>query len=250
MLFIVRQRTASEPLLPYSMFRATGFNASNVTHMLIGGALIIGMVTVPLMANTVLGLTALDGGLMLMRMTVAIPVGAVLGGLACQRMDLRIPSVVGLLMVAVGFGLMSTWGLDIADPIMALHLATVGLGFGLLIAPIALVATESVDVGLRGAALRGYIRHADRRHDIRTGRADRLGHRQIPAARSRPRAATALARRDFRADPSSRRRFRGATDRCRADALQRFLHNRYGGCAFSDHTGPLHGVEADINVIW
>ena len=39
-----------------SMFRAMGFNASNVTHMLIGGALIIGMVTVPLMANTVLGL--------------------------------------------------------------------------------------------------------------------------------------------------------------------------------------------------
>ena len=151
-LFILRQRTASEPLLPSSMFRAMGFNASNLTHMLIGGALIIGMVTVPLMANTVLGLTALDGGLMLMRMTVAIPVGAVLGGLACQRMDLRIPSVAGLLLVAIGFGLMSTWGLNIADPIMALHLATVGLGFGLLIAPIALVATESVDVGLRGAA--------------------------------------------------------------------------------------------------
>ncbi len=151
-MFVIRQRTTSEPLLPTSMFRAMGFNASNVTHMLIGGALIIGMVTVPLMANTVLGLTALDGGLMLMRMTVAIPVGAVLGGLACQRMDLRIPSVAGLLLVGAGFGLMSTWGLDIADPVMALHLATVGLGFGLLIAPIALVATESVDVGLRGAA--------------------------------------------------------------------------------------------------
>ena len=78
-MFVIRQRTTSEPLLPTSMFRAMGFNASNVTHMLIGGALIIGMVTVPLMANTVLGLTALDGGLMLMRMTVAIPVGAVLG---------------------------------------------------------------------------------------------------------------------------------------------------------------------------
>ena len=151
-MFVIRQRTTSEPLLPTSMFRAIGFNASNVTHMFIGGALIIGMVTVPLMANTVLGLTALDGGLMLMRMTVAIPVGAVLGGLACQRMDLRIPSVAGLLLVGAGFGLMSTWGLDIADPVMALDLATVGLGFGLLIAPIALVATESVDVGLRGAA--------------------------------------------------------------------------------------------------
>ena len=35
---------------------------------------------------------------------------------------------------------------------MTLHLATAGLGFGLLIAPIALAATNSVDIGLRGAA--------------------------------------------------------------------------------------------------
>ena len=174
------------------MFRAMGFNASNLTHMLIGGALIIGMVTVPLMANTVLGLTALDGGLMLMRMTVAIPVGAVLGGLACQRMDLRIPSVAGLVLVAIGFGLMSTWGLNIADPIMALHLATVGLGFGLLIAPIALVATESVDVGLRGAA--SGVVTAMRIVGMTFGLATLTawGTGQISAARRRPGATTSL----------------------------------------------------------
>ena len=151
-LFLIRQRTTSDPLLPLGMFRALPFSSANVTHLLLGGALIIGMVTVPLMANTVLGLTALDGGLMLMRMTIAIPVGAVAGGYAAQRFGYRLPSVVGLLLIALGYGLMSGWGLDIADPGMTLHLATAGLGFGLLIAPIALAATNSVDVGLRGAA--------------------------------------------------------------------------------------------------
>ena len=151
-LFVLRQRTTSEPLLPLEMFRAIPFSAANVTHLLLGGALIIGMVTVPLMANTVLGLTALDGGLMLMRMTIAIPVGAVAGGYASQRFGYRLPSIVGLLLIAVGYGLMSGWGLGIADPAMTLHLATAGLGFGLLIAPIALAATNSVGVGLRGAA--------------------------------------------------------------------------------------------------
>ena len=151
-LFVLRQRTHSEPLLPLEMFRAVSFNAANLTHLLLGGALIIGMVTVPLMANTVLGLTALDGGLMLMRMTVAIPVGAVAGGYACQRFGYRLPSVAGLLLIGLGYGLMSGWDLGIADPPMTLHLATAGLGFGLLIAPIALAATNSVDIGLRGAA--------------------------------------------------------------------------------------------------
>ncbi len=151
-LFVLRQRTSAEPLIPLSMFRAASFTAANLTHLLLGGALIIGMVTVPLMANTVLGLTPLDGGLMLMRMTVAIPLGAVIGGFACQRMAPRAPAVVGLALIAVGFGSMSGWGLDIADPSMALHLATAGFGFGLLIAPIALAATNSVDIGLRGVA--------------------------------------------------------------------------------------------------
>jgi len=151
-LFVLRQRRADDPLLPLSMFRSRPFSAANMTHLLIGGALIIAMVTVPLMANTVLGQTPLQGGLMLMRMTVAIPVGAVLGGLACQRYDYRYPAVLGLALAAVGFGFMSRWGLDIADPAMGAHLAVSGLGFGLLIAPIALVATNAVETGFRGAA--------------------------------------------------------------------------------------------------
>ena len=151
-LFILRQRTASDPLLPRAMFRARAFVAANATHLLIGGALIIGMVTIPLMANTLLGETPLGGGLMLLRMTVAIPFGAVLGGVICQRFDYRLPAALGLLLCALGFWLMSGWGLDITDPWMTLHLATAGFGFGLLIAPIALAATNSVGDDVRGAA--------------------------------------------------------------------------------------------------
>ena len=151
-VFILRQRTAADPLLPRAMFRARAFVAANAVHLLIGGALIIGMVTIPLMANTLLGETPLGGGLMLLRMTVTIPFGAVLGGIACQRFDYRLPAVVGLLLCALGFWLMSGWGLDIADPWMTAHLATAGFGFGLLIAPIALAATNSVSDDARGAA--------------------------------------------------------------------------------------------------
>ncbi len=151
-LFVAWQRSTSEPLLPPSMFRSWAFRGANVTHLLIGGALIIGMVTIPLMANTVLQLTPLDGGLRLMRLTAAIPVGAVLGGLACQRMDYRIPTITGLGLAALGFAFMSRWGLDVADPAMTLHLLTAGLGFGLVIAPIALAATNSVREQDRGAA--------------------------------------------------------------------------------------------------
>ena len=151
-LFVVRQRTAYAPLLPLSMFRGRTLGAANATHLLVGGALIIGMVTIPLMANTVLGQPPLEGGLRLMRLTAAIPIGALLGGIACQRLDYRLPTIVGLALTALGFGLMSRWDLQVADPGMTVHLATAGLGFGLLVAPIALAAINSVSVGDRGAA--------------------------------------------------------------------------------------------------
>ncbi|MDP6422115.1 MAG: MFS transporter [SAR202 cluster bacterium] len=150
--FVIRQRGIADPLLPMSMFRSRPFNAANGTHLLIGAALIIGMVTIPLMANTVLGRTPLEGGLMLMRMTAAVPIGAVLGGIAAQRLDYRVPTMLGLALIAVGFGFMSRWDLTVSDPSMTVHLALAGFGFGLLIAPVALAATNSVDVGLRGAA--------------------------------------------------------------------------------------------------
>ena len=151
-LFVVRQRTVAEPLLPRALFKARAFVAANLSHLLIGGALIIGMVTIPLMANTLLGETPLGGGLMLLRMTAAIPFGAVLGGIACQRYDYRLPAAPGLLLAALGFWMMSGWELDIADPWLTLHLATAGFGFGLLIAPIALAAVNSVGDDARGAA--------------------------------------------------------------------------------------------------
>lgn len=151
-LFIRRQRRTADALLPRSMFRVLAFSAANVTHLLVGAGLIIGMVTVPLMANTVMGRTPLEGGVWLMRMTAAIPVGAVLGGILSRRIDLRLPAVVGLAVAALGYWLVSGWSLDVAEPELTLHLAVVGLGFGFLIVPIALAGTETVGEGVRAVA--------------------------------------------------------------------------------------------------
>ncbi len=150
--FIYRQRTAAVTLLPNSMFRSRTVVMANVAHLMVGVSLIIGMVTIPIMTTYLIGHSPLEGGLRLMRMTIAMPFGAVLGGLACQRIDYRIPSVIGLILVAIGYAFMTTWDLSVADPQLTIHLALAGLGFGLLIAPIALGATEPVGQGDRGAA--------------------------------------------------------------------------------------------------
>ena len=78
-LLVWVERRSANPLLPPSFFQSRRAVSALVVKLLVGGSLIMAMVTVPLMANTVLAQTPLEGGLRLMRMTGAMPIGALVG---------------------------------------------------------------------------------------------------------------------------------------------------------------------------
>ncbi|MBI2855755.1 MAG: MFS transporter [Chloroflexi bacterium] len=140
---VLHQGHTEQPLVAPVLFRSRAALAAICTKLLVGSALIIAMVTVPLMADTVLGKSPLEGGLRLMRLTGALPLGALLGGYLAYRAGPGPVTVVGLTVAAGGLFLMSGWGMDIADPQLSLHLALAGLGFGLVIAPIFVTAMDA-----------------------------------------------------------------------------------------------------------
>ena len=74
-------------------------------NLLVGVALIIAMVTVPLMANTVMGQTPFTGAMWLLRMTAAIAVGAIIGGRLLSGIGVRPVTVLGLMLAAAGTAL-------------------------------------------------------------------------------------------------------------------------------------------------
>ncbi|MEE8046391.1 MAG: MFS transporter, partial [Dehalococcoidia bacterium] len=129
-LLVFMNSRSQDPLFPNTLFRLPSFNNSNLTHFLVGAVLIIGMVTVPLMAASVFGKSPLEGGLQLLRMTFAIGVGALVGGYVTQRFGARIPAITGLVVTTAGFLLLSSWTIDIAEPMLTIHLAITGLGLG------------------------------------------------------------------------------------------------------------------------
>ena len=146
------ERRAIAPVVSTALFRARSFAAAMSAQLLAGGALVLILVTVPLMTDTVLGEPPLEGGLRLMRFTGAIPVGALLGGYAASRIGVRAPAFAGLALAAVCFALLTTWDETIADPRLTLHLAVGGLGFGLLIAPFTVAAVEAAGNEYRATA--------------------------------------------------------------------------------------------------
>ena len=150
-LAIVERRTW-QPLLAPFLFRSMSFITANATQSLVGVALIMAMVNVPLMTNTVMGKEPLEGGLQLMRLTGAIPVGAVAGAYLLGKLGVRSVTVAGLGLTASAFFLMSNWEADIGDPWLTLHLVTGGLGFGLVIAPIMVTALSAASEDYWGTA--------------------------------------------------------------------------------------------------
>jgi len=143
-VFIFRELKTSEPIISLSIFKNVTFSSANITSLFAGAALIMALVNVPLMSETLMGCSPLEGGLRLFRLTIMICVGAVLGGFLCRKFGYRLPTIVGLILSGVGFFFMSRWTLNITDPGMTLHLITCGLGFGLVIAPLATAVIDSV----------------------------------------------------------------------------------------------------------
>ena len=146
------ERRAVAPVVSRVLFTARIFAAAMGAQLLVGGALILALTTVPLLTNTVLGGTPLEGGLNLMRLTGAIPVGAVAGGYAARWVGVRPPALLGLLLVTAGFLLLSTWDETIAEPLLSMHLVLAGSGFGLVIAPLVQSAVDAAPVGYRATA--------------------------------------------------------------------------------------------------
>ncbi len=142
-IFVLFERRHDRPLIRLSFFKRPAFAAANIAHFFVGAALIIGMVEIPLYAYTLFDMTQIEGGLLLIRLTLMIPVGAVVGGWLADLVGYRATAVLGFFIACGGYLLVSRWPLDPAGLTMTRDLMVSGLGFGLVIGPIGASVTSS-----------------------------------------------------------------------------------------------------------
>ena len=213
-VFVVVQRRAIQPLFASFLYSSKAFASSNTAQFLVGVALIISLVAVPLMAATVMEKEAWESALHLFRLTACIPVGALVGGYILRWTGVRPVCVTGLALIGAGLLIMSSWETEVAEPRLTLPLAMAGFGFGLVIPPIHVSALSAAPSHYWGAA--ASLVTASRMMGMALGLAA-LSAWGIEALlqSDRPRDA----RRHVRGD-------RGPLDRSRSDRIPEPLHDR------------------------
>ena len=141
--FLLQQSRRPDSLIPASLMRDPVFLGASLTNLLLGVGLVVALVDIPVFADGVFGLRDLGPALLLAQFMLAIPFGAVAGGWLATRLGYRLTAAGGLVLAALAFLEMSTWvKAELGRRVFGLPPATVtlvllGLGFGLVIAPVA-----------------------------------------------------------------------------------------------------------------
>jgi MFS family permease len=151
--FVLWERRTPNPVLPLAALRPVGAWGALLTNLLVGAALVAVLVDVPLFARSIGGDDQLGAALVLVRLLVAVPVGAVAGGWLCRRLPPRVVAAGGAGLTAAALLLMSRWDAGALDgPGSTAVLVAAGLGFGLAIAPVNVVLLAATPPAVHGSA--------------------------------------------------------------------------------------------------
>ncbi|WP_337692371.1 MFS transporter [Nocardioides cynanchi] len=152
-------RTDQSPLVPRGALRRRPAWGALLVSFFIGAALIAALIDIPIFARTtVYPDSQLLAALVLVRFLVAIPVGAVAGGYLTRTLPAGVVAGAGMALAALGFLLMTGWGLTtLSDWSANVSLLVGGLGFGLALAPVNAAVLASTDREVHGLASAGVV---------------------------------------------------------------------------------------------
>jgi MFS family permease len=122
----------------------------------VGSVLIIAMVDVPLFINILVvdvQQAATDSGLLLSALTLSMAVSAYIGGRMTEVRGYRSVAVLGVVAIVAGFLATGLTWINLSGYFwMAIQLALLGIGFGLVMAPIGAAVVNAAPERQRGVA--------------------------------------------------------------------------------------------------
>lgn len=149
--FVFVERRAVEPLIPLDMLADRNVALTSIAGLAIGAGMFVGIFYVPLFMQAVVGTSSASSGLALVPLMFGLIVSSTASGFvitATQKYKAII--VIGPLIAMVGLYLMSQMSPDISVAGAGMRMFVVGLGIGMSMQNLLLVAQNSVPMERTG----------------------------------------------------------------------------------------------------
>ena len=129
--FFFIERNAAEPIIPMDLFKLKLFKTSVLVTMLASMGVFGAIGYLPLYLQGVVGITASRAGLVLLLLSLAWTGGSLLAGGSINRMGYRCVAVMGMALLAFGYGLFVMPMFSGGVAVVLLAAVTIGVGMGL-----------------------------------------------------------------------------------------------------------------------
>jgi MFS transporter, DHA2 family, multidrug resistance protein len=151
-MFVVHSATATEPLLPISLFGDRNFVTALVAITVVSGILLSGAALVAPMLQRLFGYPVFQAGLLTAPRGAGTMIGMLIAGRAARYLDPRVPVLVGLLLIGGSLWMMTGFELAMDSRPVIWSGVVQGLGLGFVVLPLNLLALATLTPALRTEA--------------------------------------------------------------------------------------------------
>lgn len=148
--FLRVEHTAPDPMLPLGLFRRPAFSTANAVAAVMNLGTLGLLFLLTLFLQTTQHRSALGAGLAVLPLFLPLTVLAPTVGRVTARRGPKPMMVAGLLLAAVGVGLVATWGADTPYPLLLPAMLGWGVGLGLLTPAVVAAAIAAAPPGRSG----------------------------------------------------------------------------------------------------
>ncbi|NEW08163.1 MFS transporter [Paenibacillus sp. SYP-B3998] len=141
--FVFIESRAKEPILPVRLFKSRIFTTINGIGFLMSVGMFGAIMFVPLFMQGIVGISASESGTVMTPMMITMIVASIVSGQFIQKLGVRKQMFTGMIIMAVGFYLLSTMGIDTTKLLASSYMLILGLGMGLVMPILTLALQES-----------------------------------------------------------------------------------------------------------
>ncbi|HEY8560700.1 MAG TPA: MDR family MFS transporter [Pyrinomonadaceae bacterium] len=151
-LFFVVEKRASDPIIPFDLFKNRTVSVSVAAGFLAGVAMFGAISFIPLFAQGALGATATEAGSLLTPLMLAWVSMSVIGGRLLLKVGYRTIAIVGFIVLSFGFVLLAMFERETPRVWLYVDLVLIGAGLGLTMLTLLIAVQQAVERSKLGIA--------------------------------------------------------------------------------------------------